>query len=602
MQVPHTHDEPRAWRWRWSVLAVFAVLYGVCLPSTVQTLDTGELVAAAWRLYVPHPPGYPLFVWLQHAFMKLVPWGSPFHRAALGNSLCMLGALALLLRIARSWLGVVLVAAVATAPVVWRFAVLPDVFALHLLLTMGLVALAMAPPQPGRVWAAALVFGLGAANHHSILFVAPLLGLIAFEEKSRLVAVGALACGALLTLLAYVSMLLFDTAALSSWGELDSITRVLDHFLRNAYGTFRLSGHDTTADPIELLSAFAVACGAFGVAALALVVIGGVLKTRTWRTERAWWLTLACLLVYIAVFFPRMNLGEHPVYLGVRERFFLFPIILTAALAVRVVVVTPRAPWLVSVMAASLALLVAMQVTTSDAFGYRDDTVVEDYAVNLLETAKRADKPTLLLVDSDTQLFSAMYVKATREGYDDIVPIGRGSIFFVQNMEKIKKRWPAFVFDAKEIFASERRDIFRQFILPNLDSFAVYYMLPFTSPRGRTTIYPLGRRVEAGSGLVVAEASDAPIVTHFPVHDAESSAYVETKELYSDYAIYYLARGKAFMEAGNRDAAKSAFLDGLSVVPYCIPCLKNLCVLDDTDQRCGGALRELEETEYHYFE
>jgi hypothetical protein len=83
----HDTHEPRRWRLRWCLLAGFGVLYCACLPRTVQTLDTGELVAAAWKLTVAHPPGYPLFVWLQHGFMKLCPWGSVFHRAALANAL-----------------------------------------------------------------------------------------------------------------------------------------------------------------------------------------------------------------------------------------------------------------------------------------------------------------------------------------------------------------------------------------------------------------------------------------------------------------------------------------------------------------------------------
>ncbi|HSI03280.1 MAG TPA: DUF2723 domain-containing protein, partial [Myxococcota bacterium] len=185
----------------------FAVLYCVSLPSTVQTLDTGEVVAAAWKLTLAHPPGYPLFVWLQHAFMKLCPWGSVFHRAALGNALCALATMALLLRIARSWIAVALVAAVGTTSLVWRYAVLPDVFGLHLLLTMALVTLALDGPSRFRVWGAAIAFGLGAANHQSIIFLLPLLLVVALEEPSRARAGMALAAGCAITVGLYASLL-----------------------------------------------------------------------------------------------------------------------------------------------------------------------------------------------------------------------------------------------------------------------------------------------------------------------------------------------------------------------------------------------------------
>ncbi|MEZ0310650.1 MAG: DUF2723 domain-containing protein [Myxococcota bacterium] len=580
----------------------FAVLYCVSLPSTVQTLDTGEVVAAAWKLTLAHPPGYPLFVWLQHAFMKLCPWGSVFHRAALGNALCALATMALLLRIARSWIAVALVAAVGTTSLVWRYAVLPDVFGLHLLLTMALVTFAFAGPSRLRVWGAAMAFGLGAANHQSIIFLLPLLLVVALEEPSRARAGIALAAGCAITVGLYASLLALDSASLSAWATLRGPADVVDHFLRRSYGTFQLSGYQTEADVSWVLGAFARACGPFGVAAVVVIVAGGAQYAGTWkeRGQRTWWLALACLIAYIAAFFPRMNSGAHALHDGVRERFFLFPMILLAALAVRVVVVSRRVPRAMTALAGTMTLLTVVQVATSDAYGLREDTVVEDYVRNLLDTAKSTGKPALVLVETDTQLFASYYLKAVESGYDDVTFFGMGNIFLVDRLEKMKARWPAFVYDVKEIFEGDRRGVFRSFIAPNLEAFAVLSVVPVTNPSWRTTFYPLGRRIEPGMGVAIA---DAPVVIRPPVFRADNKEYVETKELFADYAVQHLARGKALLAQGDAEGAKGAFLGGLMRVPYCIPCLKNFCTLDGQhDERCGQALQDLQESEYHYLE
>ncbi len=601
MEDEDTHERS-AWRLRWLLLVVFALLYGASLPSTVQTLDTGEVVAAAWKLTVAHPPGYPLFVWLQHAFMKACPVGSVFFRAALGNALCALGTLAILLRVARSWLSVALIAAVGTTSLVWRYAVLPDVFGLHLFLSTALVAFAFARPFELRVFGAAIAFGLGAANHQSIVFLVPLLVVVALEEPSRPRAFMALALGAAITIALYASLLALDSTSLLAWSSLRGPSDVLDHFLRRSYGTFKLSGYETEADFGRILSAFARACGPFGVAALLVVCVGCAQNARSIKARalHPWWVTLACLVLYVAVFFPRMNSSSHVLHDGVRERFFLFPMVLLTALAVRVVVAPGRVPWASTALASTMALLSVVQAVTSDAYALRNDTVVEDYARNLLSIARSAGKPSLVIVETDTQLFASYYVKAVEPGYDDVVPVGVGNIFLIDRLEKMKRAWPRFTFDLKEIFEGDRRSIFRSFIAPNLDAFAVFSTVPVTNPSWRTTFYPLGRRIEVGAGVAIA---GAPVVIRPPRFRAESVDYVETKELYADYAVQHLARGKALLSTGDPEGAKRAFLAGLERVPYCIPCLKNYCTLDEhRDERCGAPLSALQESEYHYLE
>src|SRR6266850_8554288 len=57
------------------VAAIAAAAYGLTLAPGVQAGDSGELILAAQSLGIPHPPGYPLWVLLGHAF-TILPWGS----------------------------------------------------------------------------------------------------------------------------------------------------------------------------------------------------------------------------------------------------------------------------------------------------------------------------------------------------------------------------------------------------------------------------------------------------------------------------------------------------------------------------------------------
>ena len=47
---------------------------------------SGELVAQSCVLGVAHPPGYPLFIFLNAAAMRIIPYGSPAWRANLLNA------------------------------------------------------------------------------------------------------------------------------------------------------------------------------------------------------------------------------------------------------------------------------------------------------------------------------------------------------------------------------------------------------------------------------------------------------------------------------------------------------------------------------------
>jgi len=64
------------------------VVYLMTLCRSVYFGDSGELLAAAHDLGIPHPTGYPLYLLLVRGFAFLIPWGSFAFKANLFSALC----------------------------------------------------------------------------------------------------------------------------------------------------------------------------------------------------------------------------------------------------------------------------------------------------------------------------------------------------------------------------------------------------------------------------------------------------------------------------------------------------------------------------------
>ena len=110
-----------------ALAAVALSAYWQTLFPSVPGGDAGELIQVAVELGVPHPPGYPTWTLLAHAFSRL-PWGEPAWRVNLSSA--VYGALAagtLSLGVGSwsgsPWAGVAAGGAFAFSPLVWEYSV-----------------------------------------------------------------------------------------------------------------------------------------------------------------------------------------------------------------------------------------------------------------------------------------------------------------------------------------------------------------------------------------------------------------------------------------------------------------------------------------------
>src|SRR5215212_1287750 len=122
---------------------VIAALTGCCalalylatlLPDLGGPEDSPKFQFVGFVLGTAHPPGYPLYVLLTHAFVQL-PLRTVAYRANLFSAVMAAAACGVAYAIARQigssrWLAVCAVLALATGTAFWRSAVVAEVYSL----------------------------------------------------------------------------------------------------------------------------------------------------------------------------------------------------------------------------------------------------------------------------------------------------------------------------------------------------------------------------------------------------------------------------------------------------------------------------------------
>jgi hypothetical protein len=194
-----------------SAIAFAAYLF--TLSPTIAFGDSGELITAAYTLGIPHPPGYPLWVILAKLF-SFLPIGNAAYRLNLMSALLDSAAVGILTIVISRTLpkvcariipreafespvaGMITGSASATAalmlafsPSFWHQSVVAEVYALNNLLVclilLILVLWAENPQKNALLFAAAFLFGVGQANHQTLLLMGPAIGAYVLLVRPR---------------------------------------------------------------------------------------------------------------------------------------------------------------------------------------------------------------------------------------------------------------------------------------------------------------------------------------------------------------------------------------------------------------------------------
>jgi hypothetical protein len=427
---------------------VALVVYLRTLAPTVAGGDSGELVAVGATLGVAHPPGYPLYTLLAHAFTWL-PVGGTAARVNLFSAVCAALAAGVVCRAVRRasgdpWPGLLAAGALAFSPLVWPYAVTAEVFALNDLLVAALVLCAVevertadAAVRRRALGAFALSAGLGAANHHTIVFVAaPFAVWLLARHRALLTTRFAALLGALALLGAAPYLYLPWAAARQpaiAWGDPSSASGFLAHVLRREYGTFQLATGDVGGGGggalpriVDLLRT--LTASTFGLAPLCAgaALVGARLGTVRGRLTG---LVAATLALYVSVFASLANLRlDDPLHRTMQDRFWQQAVVLAAVLmGFGLAFLVERAGAAARLLAPAVALGASLGLAWAHwrAGDHAGHTFVRDYGRAILDALP---ENAILLITSDEAVGAVRYLQQVEGIRRDVRALPTGQI------------------------------------------------------------------------------------------------------------------------------------------------------------------------------
>lgn len=547
-------------------LFICGAFYLSFAPSFIQGGDTAELVNSAANLLVPHPPGYPLYVWLYHFGMKLLPYGTLYWKSSIISSLLMVGTIAVLSTFTKHLGGLLLLAALCLHGVVFEAAVLPDVFSLQALI-MALMAHAYYSDR--RLWLP-ILFGLGAANHHSIIFLAPVLisGFLKGTKKDYLIS---LVLGALMGLGLYASLFLLKTDHPYSWGKLDSVGALINHFLRRDYGTLQLAATGQFHGPEVLLYFLKNAL----LPLMLLPFLFFVSRDKLTKDDKVWASSLALSIAFLFLFnIPAEGVGGETV-----RRFFLIPYLMSAVLVLRF---WPALDLKRALLIGVVAISVKGGAELKSLLSWRHDSVIEDYARNLIRDAQ-PHAPALIIAPSDSAFFAVRYLLQNEVKAPGVAVATAPLFFHPWFTDKIKRDLPSFDLPNREKIERERHlDLGEDLVRPNLGKVNLLFTKGFNDgAKFRVTFLPSSRLLSSGTGVAFAEGNPErrTLLTTTP----EGPQAATREAMYLGYCHRHLAHAAEAAGMNDVTGARSAWEKAIEVVPFCQTAKDYLCQLSPKD-------------------
>ncbi len=421
--------------------AIFAALAAIFWLGRSQSFGPGDsaqhaLAGLVWG--VPHPPGYPLEVFLSWLWARL-PWDNPSAAVNGLSGLFAAGAAAcfflLLRRLGnRPTAALTGTALMALAPLFWYYSLVAEARALNNLLAVSTALLAVKWADKGDsrlLWAACLLGGLGLSHHPSFLFIVPSLVIFASARIPKkpvilkaavLVLVGIAVPYLILGLRLAHSAPAYNPYAVNGWSDLWAL------FTRKNYG-----------GPLRMVSGSGfLGFGAFdggrlvehagwfvssvwthaGPAGLLLGALGAAeLWKKDRRTLAAWaaWLLLGAG-AFIAVSSQQLTVCDPEYARAVLARHYLLPLIGLFGLAgagAELLARRARPAFAAALAAAVVALPLGLRPLSLAA-----DNPSRDYARGLIRDSAPGD---LVLLTSDDSIFAVLHLDLiSGEGRDRV--------------------------------------------------------------------------------------------------------------------------------------------------------------------------------------
>ena len=561
-------------RLEWALVpaAIALVVYGLTVCRTVYFGDSAELSAAAARLGVAHPPGYPLYLLLGRLLVLAIP-GEP---AVAVNWLSALAAAAT--AGLATWLALLLGARppaalaagmfVLGSRLVWSQAVVAEVYTLHAALFLGVLAAITRYSESGeRRWllAGSYLLGLGLAHHLTIVYAGAAAAILLLPRlrtalRSAPVALGLIA----LALTLYLTLLLrsrLDPPL--DWGNPETLARLRDHVSARPYQFLvgKLRGPDIEHRLREILGLLARDLHPL----LVPVILAGLISLRR-RPAALWGMLLAVmLLIGHALAYGIPDIQAHLVpAAAILALFAALGLDLLAGLVMSRwprVAMLPRVAWVV-IPVLTLGPLLG-HYAASDRHRHRS---AEEFGENLLRVLPER---SVCLAEGDNQVFLLAYLTAARGQRPDLTIVDRDGNLFDDFYGVRAESGPPLTRD----FQEQRLEVERT---------AIPRWLGGEPPR---SVFTSGRTTLPGQ-LPVFQQSYGLVMRLWPLADS-AAARAETGDPWSQVqetairrdaphgdeltrevaARYWVRRGEGAFERHDLPAMHAAFDSALAIAP-----------------------------------
>lgn len=567
-----------------ALLVPMLALYLWLAPPFIVDGDNAEFSTLSAEGGMAHPPGYPAYV----MYLRALSWlpGSAAHSAALATALLGVAAAMVLWAACRAWgarpmAASIAVAVFAAGPIVMRLHTAAEVFAMnHLVVALVLWLAATNGPLRGarRAFVLGLVGGIGMANQHTCVLVAPLgiLGAVrGVRESDRmaLVTVGLSLAGLALGLAAY-GYAFVAPDSLVSWGQPDSPAKLFAHFTRADYGGVgAFSPVEGKIDPVANLAALVHSLGRSWLWVLALVGIAmlGVRSVRATDGETRWaWRFLAASFLFAGpILVARFNVEPVGIGLNICQRFHLMSLLLLVIpVALGIDAIFDRARTKVATpmfdrLGVQVALAAAIFVGTAGlSLGYVRATHSPAVEQGVLNFLRSMPENAVVLTTADDMYFGSTYAQLTLGVRRDVVIVSWPMTVLPWYRERLAKRGVAIdpyankgteqpsIVVANQVHAL-KRPLFCEISLGNvLQAFPTYpYGMVFRVLPAGTPRPTLDEIVEMNHDVFSKFVLDYP----FPDEEMEYAA-----EMHVRYARTWHIIARAFLEAGRRSDARAA--------------------------------------------
>jgi hypothetical protein len=577
-----------------TIILIVFIFYVVCLSPFIQGGDTAELLLASKNFYVPHPPGYPLFILLQSLWLTIFHIKSDYWSASLFQSSMMTFSLFLILfPISKKIIPTIIILIVFfTNKQIIEAAILPDVFALNTLL-ITLIFYIYREALHNKLKLVEFItypFILGFANHLTILFVLPIIihSFYLIRKNStirkRFIINTIVSLG--LVCILYLSLIFMNPMNYYSWGEIVNLKKLILHFLRFDYGVIKLAPTpEVSLNPLISLIEFMQN----NIASIFLFIISSVGIYKFIPLKRTGHLILILPLIFSLIFIGVSNISPIGFGFDIIKRFYVTPIIIIANILGIYFINFPtfKKEFIKKALTINLTLLLLFEISQITPYVKQsNDNFFENYFKNILHFAD-AQKSKIIIVDNDNLYFGLRYFQSLNKKYQPMVIISPLLLTHPWFLQKTVDRVPSFRLEnIEKIFQYKTITLDKDIIQPNIEKNNFFVLRNNNYKEYKMTFLPIGKTITNAPPMVeTLENLNLP----FPIDFKNTSPAQSFSKKYAnaEYTFYHLQAGNNFYKLNKIENALTEWKKAFTIAPYCQPALNNICKLEPNYSQCN---------------